>query len=525
MREFKAWPFKEARQIEKRRPPLEGRTALFQTGFAPSGLPHMGHLSEVARTSWVRRSCAHLTGANTRLLAFSDDMDGLRKVPGNLPNGDMLAAYLGKALHVIPDPFGCCDSFSDHMNNKLREFLDAYGFEYDFQSSKEAYERGDFDEGLGILLKKVEEVRDVILPTMREENRQHWSPFFPICPNCKSVYATRVTEYHPDRQTLEFVCDIETESYKGCGEGGEISVLGGNVKMGWKIDWALRWFSYDVDYEMYGKDLIDSFQTSSRIVRIMGKQPPVGYKFEHFNDEHGEKISSSVGKGLTVDAWVRYAPIESLLYFLFQNPNRAKRLFWGVVPKCVDDYLDALGRYHDVPEEDRPDEVLWHVYNQGQDAERQDIPRYDAKVSFGVVNNLISALGADESSLLMEYLERYDSKVSHNRGVVASLVEKGLNYYRDQVLPNKTFRNATEDERTMFGVIRDQLATCESDEAELQAIPFNVARDAGKEPKELFRAMYEVLLGQERGPRFGSFVLLLGKDRVVEMLEEKVAAN
>ncbi len=521
MREYKAWPFKEARQISKRRPPLEGRAVLFQTGFAPSGLPHMGHFSEVARTSWVRRACARDTGANTRLLSFSDDMDGLRKVPGNLPDGDMLAAHLGKTLHVIPDPFGCCDSFSGHMNNKLREFLDAYGFEYDFQSSKEAYERGDFDEGLTILLEKVEEVRDVILPTMREENRPNWSPFFPICPNCKSVYATRVTEYHPDRQTLEFVCDVETESYKGCGEGGEISVLGGTVKMGWKIDWALRWYAYDVDYEMYGKDLIDSFKASSRIVRIMGKQPPVGYKFEHFNDEHGEKISSSVGKGLTVDAWVKYAPIESLLYFLYQNPNRAKRLFWGVVPKCVDDYLDALGRYHDVPEEDRPDEDLWHVYNQGQ-----GVPRYDAKVNFGVVNNLISALGSDEASLLMEYLGRYDPQVRQNSTVVELLVEKGLNYYREQVLPTKTFRPPTPEEQALLGQIRDRLTTSENgDEAALQAIPFDVAREAGVEPKDLFRTMYEVLLGQERGPRFGSFVLLLGKERFVQMLNEKTAVN
>jgi len=520
MREYKAWPFKEARQIEKRRPPLEGRTVVFETGFGPSGLPHIGTFAEVARTTWVRHACTHLTGAATRLVAFSDDMDGLRKVPLNLPNADMLATHLGKPLHKVPDPFGCCDSFSGHMNGKLREFLDRYGFDYEFQSSTEAYSRGDFDAGLTVLLEKAEEIREIIRPTLGEEKRADWSPFFPICPNCGSVYATRVTGYHPAQQTIDFAGDVETETYSGGGAGGELSILGGAVKTGWKVDWALRWYTYDVDYEMYGKDLIDSARLSSKIVRLMGKQPPAGLTYELFLDEEGGKISKSIGKGLSVDEWVEYAPLESLLYYLFQNPHRAKRLFWGVVPKCVDDYLEALSHYPDVPEEEQPDRDLWFVFSGGT------VPTYGAKISSSVVGNLIAALATDDPALLLDYLERYDPSVANEASLVKTLVEKGLNYYRDQVLPHKTFRSPTDEEGALLREIRDQLASCESwDEAELQAIPFNVARDAGKDPKELFQAMYEVVLGQQRGPRFGLFVRLLGKERVVEMLDEKVAAN
>ena len=347
----RAWPFQEAAQIVKQRQPSEDRPVLFETGFGPSGFPHLGHFSEGVRTSWVRNACEYLYELKTRLLCFSDDMDALRKVPSNFPQPDMLAAHLGKPVHAIPDPFGCCTSFGDHMNAKLCEFFDASGFDYEFQSSREAYVRGDFDEGLSILLAKAEEVRQIIVPTLREQNRQHWSPFFPICPNCGSIMATRVTAYHPSRGTVSFTCDLDTGHYTGCGASGEQSVFGGNAKVGWKVDWALRWYSYEVDYEMYGKDLVDSVRQSSRIVRLMGKQPPVGLCYEFFLDEEGRKVASSTGRmGVTVDAWKKYAPIESLLFFLFQNPKRAKRLHWDIVPKCVDDYLDALRNYPDVAE-------------------------------------------------------------------------------------------------------------------------------------------------------------------------------
>jgi lysyl-tRNA synthetase class 1 len=286
------------------------------------------------------------------------------------------------------------------------------------------------------------------------------------------------------------------------------------------VDWALRWYTYEVDYEMYGKDLIDSARLSGHIVRLMGKQPPVGLTFELFLDEEGRKISKSVGRGLTVDAWVQYAPIESLLYYIYQNPRRARRLYWDVVPRCVDDYLEALRRYPEAEAEKQPEEDVWHIGNAGR-----DVPEYGAQVNFSVVNNLISALGADEAGLLMDYLERYDPQATEYHEVVEDLVEKGLNYYRDFVLPNKKFRSPTPAEGKLLDRIKERLVASTSvDEAELQAIPFDVAREAGIEPRNLFRTIYEVLLGQERGPRFGSFVLLVGRDRVLEMLEEKTAS-
>ena len=515
---YRAWPFQEAAQIVKQRRPTGDRPLLFETGFGPSGLPHIGTFAEVARTTWVRRAFEHQTGIPTRLLAFSDDMDGLRKVPLNLPQPEMLEAHLGKPLHAIPDPFGEQDSFSSYMNNKLREFLDTYRFDYEFQSSTEAYKGGVFDEGLQVLLEKVEEVRQLIIPTLGEDKRDAWSPFFPICPQCGSVYATRVTGYHPERQSIDFACDGAVGSARGCGDNGELSILGGNVKVGWKVDWALRWFTYEVDYEMYGKDLIDSARLSGRIVRLMGKQPPVGLTYEMFLDEEGKKISKSVGKGVTVDSWVQYAPIESLLYYIYQNPKRARRLFWDVVPKCVDDYLDALRRYPEVEAEKRPEQDLWHIGDLGA-----NVPEYGATVNFSTVNNLISALGSDSGDLLVDYLVRYDEGASAYPQVMQSLVEKGLNYYRDFVLPNKTFRAPSDEERGLLAQIAERVGAVNgATEDELQAIPFDLAREAGVEPRALFTMFYEVVLGQERGPRFGSFVKLVGRERVLEMLRGKV---
>jgi len=519
MREYRAWPFKEAQQILKHRDPPGDRPVLLETGFGPSGLPHIGTLAEVARTTWVQHAYEHLTGTPTRLVAFSDDMDGLRKVPLNLPNGDMLAAHLGQPLCRIPDPFGCCDSFSGHMNGKLQEFLDRYGFAYHFQSSAEAYTRGDFDAGLSVLLEKAEEVRAVILPTLGEQKREAWSPFFPICPGCGSVNRTRVTAYHPDRGTVEFACDLEEDEGTGCGETGEISVHGGRVKVGWKVDWALRWYSYDVDYEMYGKDLIDSARLSGRIVRLMGKKPPAGLTFELFLDDEGRKISKSVGRGLTVDHWVDFAPIESLLYYIYQNPKRAKRLYWGMVPKCVDDYLSGLREYPEIADDERPEHALWHICRGGE-----GVPEYGASVDFSTVSNVISALGTDSGAAVREYLERYDTRVTAYPQVLQSLVDKGLHYYREEVLPNKSYRQPRPDEEELLAQLSQLLAESESvDENELQAIPFDVARAAGLEPKQVFKAFYEIVLGQERGPRFGSFVLLVGKERVLEMLREKIS--
>ena len=512
---YKSWPFKEAQKLRKRYAKAPDIPVRFETGFGPSGLPHIGTFAEVARTTWVRHAFEEITGWPTELIAFSDDVDGLRKVPLNMPQPEMLAENLGKPLCHIPDPFGEHESYSATMNHKLREFLDSYQFDYTFQSSQDAYARGDFNAGLAILLQKVEDVKAIILPTISKEKHGHWSPFFPICEQCGRIYSTRVTGYHPDRNTIDYVCDREEGEVKSCGHSASTSIFDGKVKVGWKIDWALRWYSYDIAYEMYGKDLIESAKLSGRIQRLMGKQPPTGLFYELFLDEDGRKISKSVGKGLTIDTWIRYAPLESLLYYIFQNPKQAKRLYWGIVPKSVDDFLAGLNQFESLASQKKPDATIWHLFDRGT-----GIPAYSSTINFSLINNLIAAVGADDIDLILDYLRRYDAAMDSNAAVIEDLVQKAMNYYRDFVLPTKTYRTPDDAERQMLRKLHDSLAAYDGDdENELQSMPFNVARAFDEPPKNIFRLFYETLFGQERGPRFGTFVRLVGKEKALSLLD------
>ena len=513
-----AWPFKEAQILQKRLRDQADGVVAFETGFGPSGLPHIGTFAEVARTTWVRRAFEQLTGMSTRLITFSDDMDGLRKVPLNMPNKEMLAEHLGMPLCRIPDPYGEHESYSGYMNAKLNAFLNLYGFDYDFQSSYEAYSRGDFNEGLSIILEKHEEVKAIILPTLQPETREKWSPFFPICERCGRVYTTRVVDYHPADHAVAYVCDSDLEGARSCGFKGTTSVHDGKVKVGWKVDWALRWYAYHIKYEMYGKDLIESARLSSKIIRTMGKQPPCGFSYELFLDEDGKKISKSVGKGLAVDSWVKYAPIESLLYYLFQNPRRAKRLYWEVVPRSVDDYLGALSAYQDLPEEERMNNPLWHIFE-----DKKRIPNFHSSITFSLLDNLISSLDTADEALVLGFVERYDPKAAADETVLRDLIHKSRRFYEDYILPQKHYRRPDEREKSAFRQMRSRLAAFEGDdERELQGIPFAVAKEAGIEPADLFHAFYEVYMGQERGPRFGTLARLLGWEKMLEILDAKL---
>ncbi|MFH2218432.1 MAG: lysine--tRNA ligase [Pseudomonadota bacterium] len=515
MPSYKCWPFKEADKLRKRYTETPNIPVRFETGFGPSGMPHIGTFAEVARTTWVRHAFEFLTRWPTQLIAFSDDMDGLRKVPLNLPQQEMLTENLGRPLCRIPDPFGECESYSAYMNNKLREFLDSYSFDYTFQSSHEAYTRGDFNDGLSVILQKVEDVKAIILPTMSEAKRANWSPFFPICENCGRINSTQVTGYDIENNAIDYSCEQEEGEVKSCGHKGTASIFNGKVKVGWKIDWALRWYSYDIGYEMYGKDLIESARLSGKICRLMGKQPPTGLFYELFLDAKGRKISKSVGKGLTIDSWMSYAPLESLLFYIFQNPKQAKRLFWGIVPRSVDDYLSNLIQYRSMDPEDHPESTIWHLFNKGE-----TVPSYNAAINFSLINNLISAVGADDIDLILEYLKRYDSSMEKYGTVIEDLVKKAMNYYRDFILPDKKYRTPTEKEKKMFNALRNELAEYDGDdENELQSLPFNVVRAFDESPKNFFKMFYEVLFGQERGPRFGTFVRLVGKEKALSLLD------
>ncbi|MBN2716931.1 MAG: lysine--tRNA ligase [Deltaproteobacteria bacterium] len=521
--DYKSWPFKEAQRVissfGKESPQRE---VLFQTGYGPSGLPHIGTFAEVARTTWVMNAYKEICGGNAKIIAFSDDLDGLRKVPSNLPNKEMLAEHLGKPLCDIPDPYGCCASFSGHMIGKLKEFLDTFGFEYELRSASQAYRNGDFNEGLKVLLSRVDQVLEVILPTMKEENRQGWSPFLPRCGQCGKIYTTRVTDYYTDEAELSYTCDGTFGDVSGCGHSGRTTVLNGGVKMGWKVDWALRWFSYGINYEMYGKDLIPSAQLSSQIVKIMGGRPPIGFFYEMFLDEKGEKISKSVGNGVSMDEWLAYAPVESLAYFIFRDPRTAKKLYVDMIPKTMDEYLDHLRRYPDVPDDKKADNPLWHIHHRGS-----DVPVYQSPVNFTMVNNLVSALGMEkpDSDKITEFLTRYDPDIAKYSDVLLTLIHKGVAYYLDRILPNKVYRDATAEEKTVFLALKARLQAPEADAMEqqdLQSLIFDVAKSNDMDAREFFGAIYQVLLGQAQGPRFGSFAKLVGVSRVIELIEQRV---
>ena len=511
-----SWPFQEAKKIS-----LKGQgPVVFESGFGPSGRPHIGTFAEVARTVMVQNAFAAANPDRPAVLyAFCDDMDGLRKVPGNIPNRELVRAHLGKPLVHIPDPFGTDASYAHHMENELKAFLGRFGFKFELKSSAEEYARGVFNPGLHLVLERYEQIRSVIIPTLQEENRDDWSPLIPVCTQCGKLYTTVVTGRDAARDTISYECTGAfgegDNRIEGCGFKGETTVRDGHAKVGWKVDWALRWFTYNVRYEMYGKDLIDSARLSGRITRILGGTPPAGMVYELFLDEQGRKISKSVGEGLTVDSWMKYAPIESLLYFLYQNPKKQRRLYFDVIPKSVDDYLDELRAYPALADSDKMDRLTWHLDRIGRPA-----PAYTGAINYSLALNLISALGAADRDLLADYLRRYDPAVDHNREIVDQLVERAVAYFRDFVAPHKKYRPPADLEREWFAALRAKLEAYEGDsEDELQAMIFDVAREFGlADAKQVFAAFYQVLLGQERGPRFGTFVKLVGKQRALEMI-------
>ncbi|MCO4773871.1 MAG: lysine--tRNA ligase [Deltaproteobacteria bacterium] len=519
MSQNQPWPLREATSLLAHIEALESKglrtkddPVLFETGYGPSGLPHIGTFAEVARTTFIRRAFRSLTDRPTRLIAFSDDMDGLRKVPLNIPNPETVEPHLGKPLSSIPDPFGVDDSYSGHMNRRLREFLDQFGFEYDFRSSTDMYTSGVFNESLSLLLGKVDDVLGIILPTLRPNSREGWSPFMPVCPDCGRNLSTSVTGYHSERDALSFACDGGREGKVAhCGASGELSVLDGNVKVGWKVDWALRWFTFGIHYEMYGKDLIESAQLSARIVRALGGVPPVGLFYEMFLDEDGKKISKSIGKGISVDGWQEYAPVESLSAFLYQNPRKAKRLTWDTIPNFTDQYLKQLADWETQDDEGRLWNPSYFYFDQG--AAR---PSWKVAVNYSLVRNLVVCMGKDDPDVVTGYLQRYDARVTDDEhgALTRQLVRGAIAYDRDFEAGSRTKEAPASELRPAILELADKLEKAEADGQRdtdaLQSLAFDSARANDIEPRTLFQALYRGLIGQNRGPRFGGFMLALG---------------
>jgi len=515
----RAWPFEEARKLVERlagAPPSKGHV-LFETGYGPSGLPHIGTFGEVVRTTMVRRAFAQLSDVPTRLFCFSDDMDGLRKVPDNVPNKEMLAAHLGKPLTSVPDPFSNeHPSFGAANNARLRAFLDSFGFEYEFQSATEWYRSGRFDPMLRAMLAHYDEIQALMLPTLGEERRATYSIFLPICRRTGRVLQVPVVKTDAGAGTIVY---RDTD-----GALVETPVTGGNVKLQWKADWAGRWFALGVDYEMYGKDLIPSAELSARIVKVLDGRPPEGFNYELFLDDEGKKISKSKGNGLSVEEWLRYAPPESLALYMFQQPRRAKRLYFDVIPRAVDDYLAAVDK---LPAEE-PARALenpaWHIHGGTAPANGA------AGLGFGMLLNLAGVANTESKDVLWGYLRRYVPGASAETApYLDRLLGNAIAYYQDFVKAGKKFRLPSDAERAAL----DDLA------AVLRALPpeataetiQNEVYEAGKrhfakeELRSWFAALYEVLLGSSQGPRMGAFIKLYGRDNVVRLIERALAGE
>lgn len=501
-----AWPFEEARKILHRLEKKPKDFVLFETGYGPSGLPHIGTFGEVVRTTMVRQAFALLSDIPTKLYAVSDDMDGLRKVPPNVPNQDMVREHLGKPLTRIPDPFGTHESFGHHNNARLRAFLDTFRFEYEFISSSECYNSGRFDPMLLSVLTHYDAIINVILPTLGPERRQTYSPFLPVCEETGRVLQVPIIERNEKAGTIVY--------QREDGKLVETPVTGGRCKLQWKVDWGMRWAAFDVDYEMSGKDLIDSVKLSNQVCTILGHRPPEGFNYELFLDADGTKISKTKGNGLTIEEWLQYAPEESLAYFMYQSPRKAKRLYFDVIPRAVDEYLSFLDKYPEQTEEQKLNNPAWHVHNGIP-------PKEEMPLSFGILLNLASVCNTEDKNVLWGFISRYAPKASpETMPMVDRLVGYAIAYYRDFVKPHKHYRAPTMEERKALEDLAQSLKSGKRDPESIQMEVFEVGKRHHYENlREWFKALYQILLGQDEGPRMGSFIALYGIEETVALIE------
>lgn len=510
----KAWPFEEARKLLKRaeKGAADKGYILFETGYGPSGLPHMGTFGEVLRTTMVRRAFEAISDIPTRLICFSDDMDGMRKVPGNVPNQDMLHEHLQRPLTSVPDPFGEDASFGDHNNAMLRRFLDTFGFEYEFYSATEFYRSGRFDDTLKLATERYDDIMKVMLKSLRDERQQTYSIFLPIHPETGRVLYVPMKHVDAVNHTITF--DDED------GREWTLPVTGGKVKLQWKPDFGARWAALGVDFEMYGKDHSTNTPIYDRICEILGGAKPEHFTYELFLDENGEKISKSKGNGLTIDEWLSYAATESLSYFMYQKPKTAKRLWWDVIPKAVDEYHQQLRAYPGQEPKAQIDNPVWHIHGGNPPESRMVVP-------FAMLLNLASVAGATDKDGLWGFIKRYAPEASpETHPDLDQAAAFAVRYFHDFVAPLRQFRAPDAKERAAMEDLVARLKAWEGgqDAEELQSLVFAVGKDHGFEPlRNWFKALYEVLLGASQGPRFGGFIALYGVDETVRLIEDALA--
>jgi lysyl-tRNA synthetase class 1 len=508
-----AWPFVEAKKILRDRKKFidqKGKIVL-QTGYGPSGLPHIGTFGEVARTAMLVNALNHITDLPKEIITFSDDMDGLRKIPDNVPNKDQLAQSLHKPLTNVPDPFGKFKSFGEHNNEMLKNFLDKFNFKYTFKSSTELYKSGFFNSTLQLILENYQGIIDIIIPTLGKERQKTYSPFLPICPETGVVLEIPVLEINKENSKIIF---------DNNGKKLEQTIFDGNCKLQWKVDWAMRWYALDVDFEMYGKDLIESAILSIKIIKLLGKNNPSGFAYELFLDEKGEKISKSKGNGITIDEWLEYASPESLSLFMYQNPKRAKKLYREIVPKAVDEYLEFIDKSKTQNELQLLMNPVWHVHS-------GKMPKEEMVMSFSMLLNLVETSNANSKDLLWKFVKKYKKNIlEKNYPIFDKLVGYAIKYFNDVIKQNKKYKKPNEIEKKALEALIKVLENCndQMQPEEIQTKIYSVGKENGysENLRDWFKLIYEVVFGDENGPRMGFFISFFGVNETKQLIKNKI---
>ena len=508
-----SWPFVEARKLIKERKKIyekKGKITL-QTGYGPSGLPHIGTFAEVARTTMVVQAIKQIADIPTEIITFSDDMDGLRKVPDNIPNKEILEQNLHKPLTSIPDPFKKFKSFGEHNNEMLKIFLNKFKFEYVFRSSTETYKQGVFNESLLTVLEKYEKIMEIMLPTLGKERQLTYSPFLPICPDTGKVLEVPIIELKKSEGKIV---------YKNGNKKVETEITNGKCKLQWKVDWAMRWYAFDVDYEMYGKDLIESAILSTKICKTLGKKNPNGFAYELFLDEKGEKISKSKGNGITIEQCLKYASPESLSLYMYQNPKRAKKLYKDVVPKAVDEYLSYIDKFDKEDEKNRLLNPVWHIHNGLPPKEKSIMP-------FSVLLNLVGTSNATDKEVLWKFIKKYKKEIKvSEHPILNNLLGYALKYFEDVVKPNKKYKKPNDKEKKALQDLIKRLQSCDetTDPEDIQTIVYSVGKDNGysENLREWFKAIYEIIFGDQNGPRMGFFISFFGIKETIDLINKYI---
>ena len=508
-----AWPFVEAKKILREKKisiEKKGKITL-QTGYGPSGLPHIGTFGEVARTSMIVNALNHLTDIPKEIITFSDDMDGLRKIPDNVPNQELLNQNLHKPLTSVPDPFKKYNSFGEHNNEMLKNFLNQFKFQYNFKSSTVLYKSGFFNSTLQIVLEKYQDIMDIIIPTLGKERQKTYSPFLPICSETGVVLEIPVLEILKEKSKIIF---------DNNGKKLEVSILDGNCKLQWKVDWAMRWYALDVDFEMYGKDLIESAILSTKIIKLMEKNNPTGFAYELFLDEKGEKISKSKGNGITIDQWLKYASPESLSLFMYQNPKRAKKLYKEIVPKAVDEYLDFIEKGNNQNELQLLMNPVWHVHN-------GKMPKEKIIMTFSMLLNLVEASNADTKELLWKFVKKYKKDISENEHpIFDNLISYAIKYFQDVIKQKKKYKKPNDSEKNVLKALINTLETCndEMTPEDIQTKIYSTGKENGYKEnlRDWFKLIYEVVFGDENGPRMGNFISFFGVNETKQLIKDKI---